>query len=196
MKPVHAGMALASIGMVAFGVYHWFFVAPVVAVFFEGIVWAIAGGAAMGWAYQRTMLDHGRTSIAWGFGFGVLLAATLVPYEIVGLIWGPFPEITTPSLEQILPVVPIALVGIPFAIVIGWLLEGRRKVAWSFVVAVLSIHFMIGGSVANFGGRGQTFLLFVGFVAMEILGGAALAYVASGEEAGGPSSDSHALPVE
>lgn len=176
------GIVLAFVGMVLFGVYHWFYVAPVAAVFVEGAVWAVAAGAALGWAYERTMLDHGRTGLAWGLGFGALLAATLVPYEVVGWIWGPFPTVDSPG--DVLAVLPLAFVGVPFAAGIAWLLgRSLRRFEWSFVVLVLAIHFMIGGSVANFGGRGTTLVLFLGFVAMEILAGVVVAWWCGREQA-------------
>lgn len=177
MRPVPAGIALATIAMVLFGVYHWFFVAPVAAVFIEGLVWAVGGGAALGWAYQRQFLDHGRSGPLWGLAFGTLFASTLVPYEAVGLLWGPFPDIG--DAGDFFTALPLAFLGVPLALLIAWLLERRRRVGWSFVVAVLVIHFMIGGSIANFGGRGTTALLFWGFVALELLGGVWLGWLAS-----------------
>lgn len=170
------GIGLAFVGMVAFGVYHWFFVAPVAAVFIEGVLWALGAGAALGWAYERTMLDHGRTGPWWGMVFGLALAATLVPYEIAGILWGPFP---TETPGEILTVVPFAFLGVPFALLFGWLLENRQKVSWPFLVLVLSIHFMIGGSVTTFGGRGTTFVLFMGFVVAEITAGLILGWWSS-----------------
>lgn len=174
MKPIHAGIALASLGMVLFGVYHWFFVAPVAAVFVEGIVWAVGGGAAIGWAYQRGFLDRGRSGPLWGLAFGALFASTLVPYEVVGWLWGPF-GISEPG--EILVGLPLGLIGMPLAVLVAWFLGGRRRIVWPFVVAVLVIHFMIGGSIANFGGRGATALMFSGFAALEVLGGLWLGWV-------------------
>lgn len=175
MKPVGVAIAVAFAGMVLFGVYHWFFVAPVVAVFIEGLVWAVGAGAAIGWAYQRGFLDRGRVGPLWGLAFGGLFASTLVPSQIVGLLWGPFPEVATPG--EILPVLPLAFLGVPLAVAIAWFLADRRGIAWSFVLAVAVTHFMIGGSIANFGGRGSTAFMFVGFAVLEILGGLLLGMV-------------------
>lgn len=193
MRPIPAGIALSSGAMVAFGVYHWFFVAPVLAVFVEGVLWAVGAGAAIGWAYERTMLDHGRHGPWWGLAFGALFASTLVPSEIVGLLWGPFPEVTRPG--DVLPLLPLAFLGVPLAILIGWLLEARRRVAWSFVVAVAVTHFMIGGSIANFDGRGATALLFFGFVLIELVAGVAISLMCGRPDEAGESGPSAAATV-
>ena len=170
MKPVPAAMAVAAVGLVAFFVYHWFFVAPVWAVFLEGLVWIAINGAAIGWAYQRVLLDQERTGTAWGFAYGGLMAATLVPALIVGLAHGPFPN--GPTLDLILPVLPLAFMGVPASIVVAWWLGGWGKVQWPFVVACLPAGIMIGGSIATFGG---TLDLFALFVALEVGGGGVLA---------------------
>lgn len=184
LTPIRAGIAITSTGMVLFGIYHWFFVAPVVAVFLEGIVWAVGGGALLGWAYQRSMLDHGRSGPWWGLAFGALFASTLVPSEIVGLVWGPFPSVESPG--DILPVLPLAFLGVPLALLIAWFLRPGRRFCWPFVAAVAVLHFMLGGSIANFGGRGSTFLMFVGFVVLELVGGVVLGWVTAPAEAEAP----------
>ncbi len=181
MEMTRVAIGLTMTGMVLFGVYHWFFVAPVAAVFVEGVLWATAAGFAMAWAFQRTMLDRGRRGLAAGLLFGALFAATLVPYELAGLIVGPL-RVEEPG--QILTALPFAFLGVPFAVLIGWRLEGRWS--WSFLVMVLSVHFMIGGSLTNFGGRGTSFVLFAGFFVLEIVAGAVLGW-ASGR--GAPARD-------
>ncbi len=181
METTRTCLALTFTGVAAFGTYHWFFVAPVVAVFLEGALWAVGAGFAMAWAYQRTMLDRGRRGVAWGLAFGALFAATLVPNEIAGLWIGPL-GVEEPG--DILTALPFAFLAVPLAVVIGWVLEGRMS--WSFLVMVMSVHFMIGGSLTNFGGRGASFVLFCMFVAMEILAGAILGYAARADPRDGP----------
>lgn len=186
MGPIRVGMLLGAGGVALFGIYHWFFVAPVAAVFVEGLVWAAGGGALVGWAYQRGFLDQGRQGPLWGLAFGAMFASTLVPSEAVGLVWGPF-DVTDPG--DIPKALPLALLGVPLAIAIAWFLRPGRGLCWPFVAAVAVVHFMVGGSIANFGGRGGTALMFGGFVVFEVLAGWVMGV------ASGPSRTDGAVPV-
>lgn len=62
----------------------------------------------------------------------------------------------------------------PIAVAASWALRRGASIGWPVVVAALVLNFMIAGSVAQFGGRSETFLLFAGFFAFEILAGLAL----------------------
>lgn len=183
-------MLIAAVGMLGFGVYHWYFIAPVTAVFLEGALWIVAIGALVGWAYRRSFLDRGRSGARAGLLYGALFASTLVPFELVGLVWGPFPSVESPG--DILPLLPIAFLGVPLAIVIAWFLADRKGVAWSFVLAVAVGHFIVGGSIANFGGTGVSFLIFIGFVLLELLGGLILGVASTPA----PLDDAEPVPVK
>lgn len=172
MRPIPAAMIIATVGMLGFFVYHWFVIAPVWSVFIEGWIWVALNGAAIGWAYQRTMLEADRTGLRHGALFGGGMALTLVPGFVVGLIHGPFPEVASPG--DVLPLLPLALLGLPVSIVIAWWMGDWQQVRWPFVVACLPADIMIGGSLATFGGLPVLFLL---FAALDVVGGLALAWL-------------------
>lgn len=163
---VLAGFLLGIVGMVGFGVYHWFYVAPVASVFIEGILFGGGAGALVGRAYHRAIVLPGRRGWRADFAFGAVMVGALIPYEIVGLVWGPFAEITRPS--QILPMLPVTLLGIPVLAVGGYALTRSKKATTAIVLAGFVLHFFIGGSAAHFGGRGQTLVLVLGMGAFEL----------------------------
>lgn len=184
---VWSGFLLGIGGMMIFGVYHWFYVAPVVAPFIEGILAGGGVGALVGLAYHHALVKPGRETARRRFLFGLAFVAGLVPYELIGLIWGPFAEIQRPA--DVLPMLPLTLAGVPVVAAGAWLLTRDRRATWLMALTGYLLHFFIGGSAAHFGGRGQTLVLVLMMGAYEMVAAMALGPLRARLLAGGHSRD-------
>lgn len=150
---VLAGAVAGLVPALSFWVFHTLWIRDVPAVLFEGIAWGLASGAAVGWAFHHLHLHAGYPT---GWRGGALLAATfwllLLPYEAVGLAFGPFTHLTRPA--DLLAIAPVGLLGVPVAAALGWALMRRARSAGALALATLLSSFMMGGSIVYFGGRG------------------------------------------
>jgi len=161
--------------MVAFGVFHTLWIATVPAVFLEGLVHVAAFGGALAWAVRSVDARRAvRSDEVGGLALGAILWATLVPYEIAGLLWGPFPMVT--SFREALPVIWLSLFGVPVGAVAAWGLTRAVGAALAGAVAALVLDFFLGGSMAFFGGRGPVLGLFL--VLLPVCLAAGLVYMA------------------
>ncbi len=170
-----AGTVAGLLGMLTFGVFHTFWIANVPSVFLEGLVHVLAFAAALAWAVRRV---HARRPVRsdelGGLALGAILWATLVPYEIAGLLLGPFPPVA--SFRAALPVIWISLFGVPVGAFAGWALARDLRAVLACAVAALALDFFLGGSMAFFGGRGPVLGLFL--VLLPVCLAAGLAYMA------------------
>lgn len=180
-----AGGAAGLLGMVAFGVFHTFWIADVPAVFLEGLLHVAAFGAALAWAV-RSVDGRGavRSDEVGGLALGAILWVTLVPYEVAGLLWGPFP--TVRRFSEALPVVWLSLLGVPVGALVGWALTRGVRAALAGAVAALALDFFLGGSMAFFGGRGPVLGLFL--VLLPVCLAAGLLYMAVRRRLAGQAS--------
>lgn len=157
---VLAGAIAAQLGAVGFWLFHDAYIAKVPAVLVEGILWAGAAGSAVGWAFHHLHL-RGRFSAGAGGGLllGVTLWLLLVPFEIIGLLVGPLTHLTRPA--ELAMLVPVGLLAAPLGGLVGWALTRDRRAAGALATAATLSHFMMGGSLVYFGGRGPLLVLFL-----------------------------------
>lgn len=154
-----AGIAAGLVAIVSFWVFHTRYIADVPVVLLEGIVWALVAGSAAGWAYHHVAAHGGLAfDTRGGLLFGAALWLLLVPYELVGLVFGPFTHLTRPA--ELASVAPAGLLGVPFGALLGWAWTRRARPTVAMAVAILLTHFMFGGSMVYFGGRGVILVLF------------------------------------
>jgi len=173
---VAGGAAAALVGIVAFGIFHTVWIRNVPAVFLEGLLYGIPACFGIAWAF-RSARRAGRFGggVRSGLLFGVCTGLTLLPYEVVGVLWGPWQLPASPG--EILAVLWIAFLGVPVGAAIGWVLGRRARAAIAWGVAALSVDFSLGGAIAFFGGRGRFLGLFLWLVGAHLLAGAALVAV-------------------
>jgi hypothetical protein len=170
-----AGGAAGLLGMIAFGVFHTLWIANVPAVFLEGLLHVSAFGAALAWAVRSVDARRAvRSDEVGGLALGAVLWVTLVPYEVAGLVWGPFPMVT--SFHEALPVIWLSLFGAPVGALAGWLTARSLHAVLACSVAALALDFFLGGSMAFFGGRGPVLGLFL--VLLPVCLAAGLVYMA------------------
>lgn len=166
-----AGAAAALIGLLSFWIFHTLWIANIPAVLSEGAAYAAAATLALAWAV-RAARACGRFRGSWrdGLLLGLLLWSTLIPYELVGCLWGHWPDPET--FGQVARLLWLAFVGVPVGAAIGWSL-GRR--AWlAGGVATLAVHFSLRGGIAFNGGRGVVLGLFFWMLPTHLLAGVAL----------------------
>lgn len=168
------GAAAATLGMVSFGVFHTIWIRNIPGVFIEGILYVIPAAFALAWAIRATKrAGRFREGRPWtGIGLGFLVWLTVVPYEIVGAIWGPWEE--PASFGDALPVLWIAFLGVPVGAAIGWTITRRLRPALAWAVAALTVNFSLGGAIAFFGGQGRFFGLFLWLLPTHLAAGALL----------------------
>ena len=170
---VAAAAAAVLIGMVSFGVFHSLWILHVPAVFVEGIPYALAAAPAVAWAIRRTRkAGRFRGGIRDGIVLGFLFWLTLVPYELVGRLWGPWPDLNT--WEEILGLLRIAFLGVPVGAAIGWALTRDRWSAVAWGVAAFTLDFSLGGGIAYMSDRGTMLGLFLWLLPTHVLAGIAL----------------------
>ena len=171
---VVAGALAGLLPAVSFWIFHTLWIADVPAVLAEGTLWGLCAGAAVGWAFHHLHLRGGFAADARG---GLLLALTLwillVPFEILGLAFGPLTHLTRPV--ELLAIAPIGLVAAPLGALVGWAFTHDRRAAAALALASTLMHFMIGGSLVYFGGRGAILILFVAMLPTYLVAGLVVA---------------------
>jgi len=173
-----AGTAAALVGLVSFGIFHTLRIASVPAVFVEGLLYVIPAALALAWAIRTTRrAGRCRGGAIDGLLVGGLLWLTVVPYEVVGAVWGPWPELT--SFSQALPLLWIAFLGMPVGAALGWAITRQIRPAIAWAIAALAVDFSIAGGLAFFGGRGRFFELFLWLLPTHLAAGTVLVTVAS-----------------
>ncbi|HSM62204.1 MAG TPA: hypothetical protein VK849_15455 [Longimicrobiales bacterium] len=167
-----AGVAAGLVGLVTFGVFHTIWILNVPFVFLEGLLHVAVFGAALAWAVRsvraaRPFADPWRSGLA----LGAALWATVVPYEIAGVAWGPWPAVS--GFADALPFLWLTFLGAPVGAAIGWWRAGRALPALACAVAAVALNVFLGGSIAFFGGRGVVLILFVLLLPACLLAGIA-----------------------
>lgn len=85
-----AGATAALIGVVSFWVFHTLWILNIPMVLLEGLFHAIPATFAVAWAIRKTRrAGRFRGGFRDGLVLGFLFWLTLVPYEVVGAVWGP-----------------------------------------------------------------------------------------------------------
>lgn len=123
------------------------------------------GGPASGRRLSGQVLRRGAR-------LGLLLWLTLVPYELVGLLWGPWEQ--PASFRAALPILWLAFLGVPVGAGWGWWLTGRAAGAAAWAVAALTVDFTLGGGIAFEGGWGRFLGLFLWLLPTHVLAGVVL----------------------
>lgn len=173
---VKAGAASGLVGTISFWAFHTVWIADVPVVLVEGAAWGMGGGAAVGWAFHHL---HVRAGFPADWRGGLLMAVTmwllLAPYEVLGLVFGPFTHLTRPT--ELAAIAPVGFVGVPVAALLGWALTHDRRATVALAVASGVMHFMMGGSLVYFGGRGPLLVLFAMMLPTYAVGGIVLVRV-------------------
>ena len=168
-----AGGAAALVGVTGFWIFHTLWILDIPTVFFEGLIHAIPATLALAWAI-RCLRAAGRFGeLQDGLLFGVLLWVPLVPYEFVGVIWGPFEE--NASFREAMPVIWVTVLSMPVGAALGWALTRKVWPAVAFAAATLTVDMVLGGGIAFSGGRGVILGLFFWLLPTHML--AAMAVV-------------------
>jgi len=168
-----AGMAAALVGMISFGVFHTIWILDVPAVFVEGLIFVVPAGLTLGWAIRLARLAGVlRGTLRAGVSVGFFLWLSLVPYEVVGVLWGPWPDVG--SVREGLSLLWLAFLGFPVGALLGWFLTTSRYGAAAWGLAALAIHFMLGGTIAFFGGRNTMLGLFAWLLPTHLAAGVVL----------------------
>lgn len=155
-----AGAASGLAAFASFAVFHSIWIFPTAGVFADGPIIGGLAGLAVGWAYHRLrqsggLPDGGRG----GLLLGAVLWVLLVPYELFGVLFGPFTHLARPV--EFAAFAPAMLIGAPLAAALGWWLTREARATVALTVATLVVHFMIGGSLVFFGGRATMLDLFL-----------------------------------
>ena len=124
----------------------------------------------------------------------ILIWLTLVPYEVVGILWGPWPE--PEGAAEILRALPLAFLGAPVGGAIGWGISRAALPTLACAVAALTLDLFMGGSIVIAGGRGLDMGLFFWLLPTSLLAGVTYTGLRSFLVAGRPwaVSDARAAP--
>ena len=170
---VVAGAVAALTGVISFGIFHTLWISDVPAVFVEGMYYVAPAALAIGWAIRRTrQAGRFRGGLLDGLLIGLLFWLTLIPYEIVGALWGPFSEPAT--LADTLGQLWIGVLGVPVGAAIGWALTRDRWATVAWALAALAVDLSLGGGLAFNGGRGAMLGLFFWMLPTHLLAGLVL----------------------
>ena len=118
---------------------------------------------------------------------------TLVPYELVGALWGPWVEPET--LGEVLALLWIAFLGVPVGATIGWAIAREPWTTAAWAVATLTLDFSLGGGIAFNGGRGTMLGLFFWLLPTHLCAGVALVGIHALLARGAPTLASSATTV-
>ena len=175
-----AGWGAAVIGVCSFWVFHTIWILDVPPVLTEGLLFhSLPAAAALAWAVTATRkCGRFRGGLRDGAVLGLLLWLTLVPYVIVGAVWGPWvmePE----TFEQLIRQIWLPLPGAPLGAAIGWALTRRAMPTAAWGVAALTVDFFLGGGIAFNGIGGAMLGLFFWLLPTWVVAGLAMFWIAS-----------------
>ena len=148
-----AGFAATVLAVVSFWFFHTVWILNIPAVFLEGLIHAGVAALALAWAVRSTRRRRPfDDSVAVGSAIGLLIWLTFVPYEVVGVLWGPIPD--AEGAAEVLRVLPLAFVGVPVGAAVGWGLTKAARPTVACATAALTLDLVLGGGIAFEGGRG------------------------------------------
>ena len=90
---------------------------------------------------------------------GLLIWLPVVPYEVVGVLWGPLPD--AEGVVETLMVLPAAFLAAPVGAAMGWGLTKATLPTVACATAALALNFVLGSAIAFDGGRGINLGLFL-----------------------------------
>ncbi len=165
-----AGVAATLLGLVSFWVFHTIWILNIPAVFFEGLIFASVAAVALAWAVRSTRRRRPfDDTVAVGSALGILIWLTLVPYEVVGAVWGPLPDAR--GLVETLIVLPVIFLAAPVGAAFGWGLTKAARPTVACATAAFALNFTVGSAIAFAGGRGINLGLFLWLLPTSVLAG-------------------------
>src|SRR6266850_1732765 len=142
------GLAVALVGLTAFGLAHALIIAPIWTRLLGGVPFAVGAGVALAWAFDALSQHRGSQSIASGVQFGGVMYLTLLPATALeaAMRWA---GLRTRDWTEVIPAVALALLSGAAA---GWWLTRRqtpgtasqqqRRPLIAFAVAALALTFV------------------------------------------------------
>ncbi len=167
-----AGVAATLLGLVSFWFFHTIWILNIPAVFFEGRIFASVAAVVLAWAVRSTRRRRPfDDTVAVGSALGILIWLPLVPYEVVGALWGPLPD--AQGLVETLKVLPVAFLAAPVGAAFGWGLTKAARPTVACATAAFALNFTVGSAIAFDGGRGNNLGLFFWLFPASVLAGVA-----------------------
>ncbi len=167
-----AGVAAAMLGLVSFWLFHTIWILNIPAVFFEGLIFASVAAVALAWAVRSTRRHRPfDDSVAVGSVLGLLIWLPVVPYEVVGVLWGPLPD--AEGAVETLMVLAAAFLAAPVGAALGWGLTKAALPTVACATAALALNFVLGSAIAFDGGRGINLGLVLWLLPTNVLAGVA-----------------------
>jgi hypothetical protein len=138
---VLSGLAVALVGLTAFGLAHALIIIPIWTRLLGGIPFAIAAGIALAWAFDALVQHRGSQTIGSGVQFGAVMYLTLLPATALeaAMRWA---GLRTLDWTEVIPAVILALLS---GFVAGWRVTRRRDAAIAFSVAALALTLVSAG---------------------------------------------------
>ncbi len=167
MNPLHAALAAGSlagtVGLIVFLIIHHLWIKPIWMIFLPGLLIAILGGLALGWAYS-----HIRTSLPprpWAslalFG---LVTSILLPAMIVSFTHGPLFDLATANIRPgeggrvaVRMALELALTAVVAGALVGHLVGHSSRAAFAMAVAGLVLAIGPGHNIPMFGANPVAF---------------------------------------
>ncbi|MBI4393999.1 MAG: hypothetical protein HY556_09430 [Euryarchaeota archaeon] len=156
---VLAGAVAGTIGILFFGIAHYFVLAPTWNPLATGFLFGPIVGAVIGWAYYEVHSRGGLGPLNLpAVVFSLVLLATFVPIQIYGMFFPPDigQLLSTSDFSKIDPVPLVApvVLALPPGLLAGWILTRNKRATIATGVAALIFAFSLGHNIypiaANF----------------------------------------------
>jgi hypothetical protein len=158
-KYLAAGAVAGLVGILFFGIAHYFVLAPTWNPLTTGFLFGPIVGAVIGWAYYEVHSRGGLGPLNLpALVYSLMLLSTFVPIQIYGMVYPPDIGLllSTSDFSKIdaVPLVAPVLLALPAGLVVGWVLTRNKRATIATGVAALLFAFSLGHNIypiaANF----------------------------------------------
>jgi len=157
-----AGVLSSIAGLLTFLTVHHFTIRPIWFIAPPGLLFAVAGGAAVAWAFESMQTRLGMNPLIASVVFAALLTLTQVPGFIIGSTREPIIDMATATIlpgrgwdaagRFFLDLFATAMVT---GALIGWLVAGNVSSAVRMAIAAIAFSVGPGHNIPFFAGTGS-----------------------------------------